>query len=61
MSSPSRKVSAAYPHTETTWPRSRELADAMMRAVSDHDVHKLLTSNKARLYGIPVRRAATVV
>ncbi len=43
-----------YPHTETTWPRSREVVDEIMRDVSAEDRQKLTVANTSRLYGFEV-------
>ncbi len=39
-----------YPHTESTFPRSREIVDEMMRELPDDDVRRLTYANAVELY-----------
>jgi predicted TIM-barrel fold metal-dependent hydrolase len=39
-----------YPHTESTFPRSREIVSTILADVSDDDVAKIVTTNCADLY-----------
>jgi predicted TIM-barrel fold metal-dependent hydrolase len=42
--------SSDYPHSETTWPNSRELTEEWMRDFPEDDRRKILSGNAARLY-----------
>ncbi len=39
-----------FPHSESTWPRSREFLATMMAGVPDEDVRKLTCDNAARIF-----------
>jgi predicted TIM-barrel fold metal-dependent hydrolase len=39
-----------YPHTESTFPRSREMLTRILQGVPDDEVVKIVSSNAARLY-----------
>jgi predicted TIM-barrel fold metal-dependent hydrolase len=45
-----------YPHTDTTWPDTRQVVAAMVEGLSDELVHKLLRGNAIRLYGLDLDR-----
>lgn len=40
-----------YPHTDTTWPESKQVIDEMFEGVSAEDKRKMVCNNAARLYG----------
>ncbi|MGE0822057.1 MAG: amidohydrolase family protein [Candidatus Binatia bacterium] len=40
-----------FPHSESTWPRSREFLQNMFTGVPDEDVRKMTCDNTARLFG----------
>jgi predicted TIM-barrel fold metal-dependent hydrolase len=42
-----------YPHTDSTFPNSRQAIDATLGALPADDVRKIVASNCARLYGFP--------
>lgn len=42
--------SSDYPHTDTTWPNSRDYIEKTFEGVGEEDRHKLLVGNAARLY-----------
>jgi predicted TIM-barrel fold metal-dependent hydrolase len=44
--------SSDFPHPETTWPRTREVLAEQFRQVPEDDVHKLTSTNCARLFGL---------
>jgi predicted TIM-barrel fold metal-dependent hydrolase len=46
-----------YPHTESTFPRSREILDGVFKGVPDDDRAKITCSNTARFYGFDVPAA----
>ncbi len=46
--------SSDYPHTDSTWPRSRECIAHDLEGVSDADRRKMTCTNAARLYGFEV-------
>jgi predicted TIM-barrel fold metal-dependent hydrolase len=46
--------SSDYPHTDTTWPRSRESIDHDFVGVSETDRYKMTCTNAAKLYGFKV-------
>jgi predicted TIM-barrel fold metal-dependent hydrolase len=39
-----------YPHSESTFPRSREVLDRILQGVSEHERAKVVALNAARLY-----------
>jgi predicted TIM-barrel fold metal-dependent hydrolase len=43
-----------YPHTESTFPRSKEVTSRILSSVSDADRQKILYANVKRLYGFEV-------
>ncbi len=43
--------SSDYPHTDTTWPRSRQSIERDFAGVSESDRYKMTFTNAARLYG----------
>jgi uncharacterized protein len=42
--------SSDYPHTDTTWPNSRQYLERSFEGVGDEDRRKILAGNAARLY-----------
>lgn len=40
-----------YPHTDTTWPESKQTIDRMFEGISESDKRKIVSENAARLYG----------
>ena len=46
--------SSDYPHTDSTWPRSRESIERDFAGVSEADRVKMTCTNAARLYGFKV-------
>ena len=42
--------SSDYPHTDTTWPNSRNYIEDTFQGVNEQDRHKLLVGNAAKLY-----------
>ncbi len=42
--------SSDYPHTDTTWPNSRDYIEKTFEGVGEEDRHKLLVGNAAMLY-----------
>jgi predicted TIM-barrel fold metal-dependent hydrolase len=43
--------SADYPHTDTTWPKSRDSIAHDFQGVSEADQRKMTYTNAAKLYG----------
>jgi predicted TIM-barrel fold metal-dependent hydrolase len=39
-----------YPHTESTFPRSRQILGEILRGLDDDDIRRVTASNAARLY-----------
>jgi predicted TIM-barrel fold metal-dependent hydrolase len=39
-----------YPHTEATFPRSRQILERILEGVSKDEQHKITAANAARLY-----------
>jgi predicted TIM-barrel fold metal-dependent hydrolase len=50
--------SSDYPHTDSTWPRSRESIDRDFAGVSEADRVKMTCTNAAKLYGFEVAQPA---
>jgi predicted TIM-barrel fold metal-dependent hydrolase len=50
--------SSDYPHTDSTWPRSRECIAHDLEGVNDADRRKMTCTNAARLYGFEVAAAS---
>ena len=46
--------SSDYPHTDSTWPRSRESIERDFAGVSDADRIKMTCTNAAGLYGFKI-------
>jgi len=46
--------SSDYPHTDSTWPRSRQSIAHDFEGVSDEDRIKMTCTNAAKLYGFQV-------
>ena len=46
--------SSDYPHTDTTWPKSRESIAHDFAGVSESDMRKMTCTNAAKLYGFNV-------
>ena len=44
-----------YPHTDTTWPHTKQVATDMLAGVPDDIVYKLLRGNAIRMLGLPLR------
>ena len=44
--------SSDYPHTDSTWPRSRDMIAQAFKGIPEGDVHKIVGGNVARLYGV---------
>jgi predicted TIM-barrel fold metal-dependent hydrolase len=44
--------SSDYPHTDSTWPKSREVIKQNFQGVPDEDFFKMVNGNVSRLYGI---------
>ncbi|MCB1271568.1 MAG: amidohydrolase, partial [Microthrixaceae bacterium] len=41
-----------YPHTDSTWPHSREVAEAMVEGLTDEQVHKVMRGNAIRMLSL---------
>ena len=41
-----------YPHSDTTWPESRQYIDEHFADIPDDERHKIVAANAARLYGL---------
>jgi predicted TIM-barrel fold metal-dependent hydrolase len=46
--------SSDYPHTDSTWPKSRESIEHDFAGVSESDRYKMTCTNAAKLYGFKV-------
>jgi crotonobetainyl-CoA:carnitine CoA-transferase CaiB-like acyl-CoA transferase/predicted TIM-barrel fold metal-dependent hydrolase len=46
--------SSDYPHTDSTWPKSRESIDRDFVGVSENDRYKMTCTNAAKLYGFKI-------
>ena len=45
-----------YPHSESTFPRSREVLDEILHEVSEEERAKIVCHNTAKLYGFDLKR-----
>jgi hypothetical protein len=43
-----------YPHTDTTWPDTKQVATDMLKNVREDIVYKLLRGNAIRMLGLPL-------
>ena len=43
-----------YPHTDTTWPHTKQVATDMLKNVPEDIVYKLLRGNAIRMLGLPL-------
>ena len=50
--------SSDYPHTDSTWPNSRESIEHDFKGVSEADRVKMTYTNAAKLYGFKLKEAA---
>ena len=48
-----------YPHSESTFPRSREVLDEILRGVPEEERAKIVCHNTARLYGFDLERISS--
>ena len=46
-----------YPHTDTTWPNTKEVADEMMGHLPEDVVWKIVRGNAARMLGIKIENS----
>jgi predicted TIM-barrel fold metal-dependent hydrolase len=44
--------SSDYPHSDSTWPHSREVVAEHFQGVPDEERHRVVAGNAARLYRI---------
>jgi len=44
--------SSDYPHTDSPWPRSRDMIAQAFKGIPEGDVQKIVGGNVARLYGV---------
>ena len=45
-----------YPHSESTFPKSREILDRILQGVPPEEQAKIVGGNTARLYGFDLER-----
>ncbi len=48
-----------YPHSESTFPRSREVLDEILQGVPEEERAKIVCHNTARLYGFDLERISS--
>jgi predicted TIM-barrel fold metal-dependent hydrolase len=41
-----------YPHTDSTWPETKQFAEKFMEGIDDDIVHKLMRGNAIRMLGL---------
>jgi predicted TIM-barrel fold metal-dependent hydrolase len=46
-----------YPHTDSTWPDTKQVATELMAGVDDDAVHKIMRGNAIRLLDLDPDRA----
>ena len=44
-----------YPHSDSTWPRTREIAEKQMAGLTDEQRYKIVRGNAIRLFGLDVK------
>ena len=44
-----------YPHTDSTWPDTRAVAEQMVRGLSDDDVYRIMRGNAIEMLGLGIR------
>jgi predicted TIM-barrel fold metal-dependent hydrolase len=47
-----------FPHSESTWPRSRQFLDRMLKGVSEEEVRKMTRDNVARIFRFDLTQIA---
>ncbi len=48
-----------YPHSDSTWPRTKEVAEKLMAGLDDETVYKIVRGNAIRMLGLPPDAPAT--
>jgi predicted TIM-barrel fold metal-dependent hydrolase len=43
-----------YPHTDSTWPDTRAVAEQMVQRLSDADVHAIMRGNAIEMLGLDI-------
>ena len=43
-----------YPHTDTTWPHSREYAEKMVAGLDDEAIYKILRGNAIKMLSLDI-------
>ena len=43
-----------YPHTDSTWPDTRAVAEQMVRHLSDNDVYAIMRGNAIEMLGLDI-------
>ena len=41
-----------YPHSDSTWPRTREIAEKQMAGLTDEQRYKIVRGNAIKLFGL---------
>jgi hypothetical protein len=49
-----------YPHSDSTWPESRQVAERQMGGLSDGDRFKIVRGNAIKLFGLDSLGPATL-
>jgi predicted TIM-barrel fold metal-dependent hydrolase len=44
-----------YPHTDSTWPETKQVAEKFMEGIDDDVVHKLMRGNAIRMLGLDLK------
>jgi predicted TIM-barrel fold metal-dependent hydrolase len=41
-----------YPHSDSTWPQTRQIAEKQMKDLTDEQIYKIVRGNAIKLYDL---------